>query len=225
MRFFASHAWGANNMTHRRVATVVTDLRAAGHSVWFDETDMKGNLLDAMCRGIDECDFFLVFVTQGYIEKVRRGNASDNVRREFMYASQHCPNRMVAIKFDSQLPRTWGGPVGMLMGAELYADLSASTLTSSERVSRITSVLSTSGSPRLANVAANVLKRQAAPCGKLRARFQKICDAVGEVHCTDDHIGAHLDRLFESIVGERPDGVFVTKLERLERETGVASSS
>ena len=67
---FASHAWGAGNFDHCKVRQVATKLRGYGIKVWFDETHMKGNIFDSMCRGIDACDVVLVFVTRDYIRKV-----------------------------------------------------------------------------------------------------------------------------------------------------------
>ena len=63
IRVFASHDWGKYSANHARVAQIVAALRQKSFKVWFDETHMKGNILDAMCRGIDESDVVLVFVT------------------------------------------------------------------------------------------------------------------------------------------------------------------
>ena len=125
MKLFASHDWGTNGKTHARVKEVVTCLRERGHTVWFDEEHMKGNIVDAMCHGIDTCDVVLVFVTCNYMNKVASRDDSDNCRREFMYAQRrHGTSSMVTIRFDPDLPKSWFGPVGMLLGERLYADLS-----------------------------------------------------------------------------------------------------
>ena len=120
IKVFASHDWGVNGCNHNRVRQVVTSLRERGIDVWFDETNMKGNILESMCNGIDQSDLVLVFVTKNYINKVKGKNANDNVKREFMYASQS-PNKMLPICFEDGL--AWSGPVGMLLGNELYEDL------------------------------------------------------------------------------------------------------
>ena len=69
IRVFVSHDWGVGGATHARVRNVVARLRDRGVEVWFDETHMRGNLMDAMCRGIDGCDVVLVFVTCQYLAK------------------------------------------------------------------------------------------------------------------------------------------------------------
>lgn len=122
IRVFASHDWGQNQENHKAVARVVDMLRKRGINVWFDETHMKGNILQAMTRGIDAADLILVFITQNYMDKVRGDSESDNVRREFMYASQYA-EKMLPIRFDTNLPAKWQGPVGMLLQSRLYTDL------------------------------------------------------------------------------------------------------
>jgi hypothetical protein len=125
MHLFASHDWGVGGVNHKRVKEVVRLLRDAGHTVWFDENNMKGNILDDMCTGIDESDAVLVFVTRNYMQKVSSGDDMDNCRREFMYAQRrHGTSRMITIRFDPELPLKWWGPVGMILGERLYADLS-----------------------------------------------------------------------------------------------------
>ena len=119
---FASHDWGRDQATHAAVKDVVERLRKRSVKVWFDETHMRGNILQAMTRGIDSSDVILVFVTQNYIDKVNSDNDSDNVRREFMYASQYA-DKMLPIRFDRNLPSKWKGPVGMLLQSRLYTDL------------------------------------------------------------------------------------------------------
>ena len=126
LRAFASHDWGFDGSNHDRVRTVVDGLRTRGIDVWFDESHMKGNILDAMCRGIDTSDVVLVFVTTNYLTKVESGNERDNVRREFMYAKNR-PEKLVPIRFDASLPSVWSGPVGMVLGSHLYTDLTMPT--------------------------------------------------------------------------------------------------
>ena len=123
-KVFVSHDWGANGETHRRVGKVVELLRDRGIEVWFDETHMKGNILDAMCEGIDSSDHVLCFITQAYIAKVQTGGDADNVRREFMYAQHKGKSgHIIPIRFDPHLPSSWGGPVGMCLGSHLYVDM------------------------------------------------------------------------------------------------------
>jgi hypothetical protein len=84
-----------------------------------------GNILDAMTRGIDQSDTIIVFVTNNYLAKVASGKDEDNVRREFMYAQEtRGASRMIAVRFDPALPVKWKGPVGMVLGSNLYVDMS-----------------------------------------------------------------------------------------------------
>ena len=159
MRLFASHDWGVNGANHARVREVVEALRQAGHAVWFDENEMKGNLLDDMCNGIDNCDAILIFVTANYIQKIASGNDRDNCRREFMYAQRrHGTRRMVTIRFESHLQSKWNGPIGMLLGERLYVDMSQDH-TSSTKIDELIRLLPEDEAP------VNVVT-QAFNCGK-----------------------------------------------------------
>ena len=122
VRAFASHDWGPDGANHRRVAEIVEGLQSRGLTIWFDENDMHGNILSAMCEGLDRADVILVFVTRAYLDKVERGGELDNVRREFMYAAR-TPEKLLAVRLDPDLPRQWGGPVGMVLGAHLHCNL------------------------------------------------------------------------------------------------------
>lgn len=110
-------------MNHTKVSRVVDCLRARGIDVWFDDTHMRGNIMSAMCNGIDSSDVILVFVTNNYIHKVECGEQSDNVRREFMYAADKYPGKLLAIRFEEALPAKWSGPVGMIIGSHMYTDM------------------------------------------------------------------------------------------------------
>lgn len=46
------------------------ELKARGILTWFDEEQMKGNIVTAMCNGIDKARCILVFVTSHYMTKV-----------------------------------------------------------------------------------------------------------------------------------------------------------
>lgn len=231
IKAFASHDWGKEQQTHKRVAKVVEQLRKYDIDIWFDETHMKGNILDAMCRGIDQSDVVLIFVTSNYIRKVQSGNENDNVRREFMYASQ-APERLLVVRFDSELPNKWSGPVGMLLGSKLYVDLSREDTPVGELVRRIrnhtsrttwkTAIKKVRSAPTLRETPP-VLAVAATPasCPGLRTRFNTIASALGD-QMSEEHIGRAVNRLFESLVGDPTGLPLVAKLERLELEVGVA---
>lgn len=207
IRLFASHDWGVNASNHARVAEVVAELRRRNFAVWFDETHMRGNILDAMCRGIDSSEVVLVFLTSNYMKKVESGNDSDNVRREFMYAA-NTPNKFVCIKFDSTLPTPWTGPVSMILGSQLYVDL---TEINSSRIDSLVDAIR-HRSPRILWKTAvqhtrklptkkretNVVSRTGPP---LRTRVRTICERMGSSYEQDLHLCKLVERLHESLVG------------------------
>jgi hypothetical protein len=221
LRVFASHDWGADGATHARVARVVEALRARRVDVWFDETHMRGNILDAMCAGIDKADVVLVFVTENYLRKAASGDARDNVRREFMYAAAHAAARLLPVRFETTLPRTWPGPVGMVLGAHLYIDLAPRV-----DATALDTLLHACG-----RTALDALRRdegtktrvRCAPPTDPRERARGVLAAASVVVGHNEHTADALDRLLRSLrgahnVGELP---FVAKVALAERELGL----
>lgn len=238
MRLFVSHDWGVDASTHARVRAVVHLLRTRGQfDVWFDETHMRGNLMNAMCRGIDGCDVVLVFVTCPYLAKVEGSNEADNVRREFMYASQQ-RRPMLPVRFDAALPARWSGPVGMVLGSHMYTDLSHSTATDvptrafDALVQALSAFQSTPctlrppSSPRCSKEGGEQPAAPTAPSARARvARALKCVD--GAIH-EGEHVGCALDRLLQSLLGSKrcetqhvPSLPFARKLALAERELGM----
>ena len=248
IRVFVSHDWGTNGLNHARVARVVEMLRSHGFDVWFDETHMKGNILDAMCRGIDNSDIVLVFVTGNYMRKVESGNESDNVRREFMYASK-CPSKLVVIRFDNDMPAIWTGPVAMILGSHLYVDLVSATNDNMNALVRTirhrsgrtlwktTAIAIRCQLHKLRQIRAQKDAQKDAqtrvrtsidtleivgPKLKTRERVQRIMDTMGDTWTDGDHTGVVVDRLVESITGKQPSDMLLhEKLTRLETELGL----
>jgi hypothetical protein len=223
IRAFASHNWGSDGQTHRRVAQVVEMLSARGVCVWFDDRNMKGNILSAMCDGMDASQVILVFVTRAYVDKVRAGKETDNVRREFMYASR-TPEKLVPILFES-LSAPWSGPVAMVLGTYLYHDMAAgATERNVDELVQIihrrngkimwhraalrakTTCLSRAGRP------AEPQSRPTARTPTVKARVRRAVEAYGPV--AGERTNDIVNSLFDSIVGA-PRGEGMALEERL----------
>ena len=248
IKVFASHDWGVEAHNHKRVAVVVDALKKKGVDVWFDETHMKGNILDAMCKGINTSDVVLVFVTDRYIRKVETGNDNDNVRREFMYAKDY-PDKMIAIRFDDSLPSKWSGPVGMVLGSRLYVDLSRDGPPNVEpllqairqcsprtmwktAVKKVHVTTPTLRRPQTALISSVVQGRPAATQTGLkkegvRGRVARILREMGDSMHEGEHVGAAVDRLLMSIAGkeEGTDAPFCDKLAMVEAQLGIAAKA
>lgn len=231
LRLFASHDWGKDGLNHTRVREVVAGLREMGYIVWFDESDLKGNIMDAMCDGIDTCDVFLVFVTRNYVRKVQHGGDGDNCRREFMYAQRRVgTSRMVTIRFDSELPPDkWGGPVGMMLGERLYADLSINH-TSSDRLRELarlfpTTTKTTSKAERSPVVLPPIQGVGYDKLTSAKGRVNRLMQEAGMSARENEHMHEKLVRLMASLGLKNDDGPFVAKLERVERQLGIVSPS
>jgi hypothetical protein len=220
---FASHDWGVDRINHDRVKEVALQLRQRGIRVWLDETNMKGNVFDAMCRGIDSCDVVLVFVTTQYIQKVREGAEADHVRREFMYVAHKCPGKMLPVRFDPQLPRSWDGPVGMCLGSSLYVDMATSI--DADAVSGLLHAVRRHSGRTMWKTARSAHRRppplpprKAKP--SLRVRVQLVRDFYGMEPAEGGSSREILDRIYDD-VARGADRTFRAKLEAVERELGV----
>jgi len=220
LRVFASHDWGVDGATHTRVARVVEALRARRVDVWFDETHLRGNVLDAMCAGIDKADVVLVFVTDNYLRKAASGDARDNVRREFMYAAAHAAARLLPVRFDTALPRTWPGPVGMVLGAHLYVDLALRV-----DATAVDTLVRACGRTALDALRRDEgTKTRVRPAADPRERARGALAAAGVVVGPDERTADALDRLLRSLRGAHDAGAemtFVAKVELAERELGL----
>lgn len=233
IRIFASHDWGRNGANHARVASVVSALRSRNMNVWFDETHMKGNILDAMCKGIEASDVVLVFITCNYMNKVENGNDTDNVRREFMFASD-TPQKLIPIRFDPDLPRTWSGPLRMILGAKLYVDLSSNDIgerqidslvdairhatprtmwkTAVAQTRLVPKTVATTTPPKRSTLSERPLT--------IRNRVQRLRDAIGDDQ--EGHLTDIVKRLSDTLL--TPDDQklpIIERVTRMERELGL----
>ncbi len=248
IKAFASHNWGHNGITHARVVKVCNVLRERGVDVWLDETHMRGNILDAMCHGIDESDVVIVFVTREYIKKVQSGSSTDNVRREFMYASQ-AAHKMIAVRFDADLGCRWPGPVGMVLGSSLYVDMSKDPI-SDVAFASLVKLMEPHARPKTAaarvrlrsagwaakTTAANVVSRnikqsgvqfvlQAAPAPTIerdvRSRTYRLANILN-FQSTDLHIAQIVSKAAETLgLSLSEELKFHDRLERVEAELGL----
>jgi len=222
LRVFASHDWGRGASTHARVRDAVAALRARDLDVWFDETHMTGNILDAMCAGIEDADVVVVFVTRNYMEKVEHGPDTDNVRREFMFAAAR-PEKLVAVRFDADLPPMWSGPVRMVLGSRLYVDLTTPELGTRD-IDRLTAAIRNvvPSTPR------PTWRRAPSQPGNvrtpLRARVDRIAAAIGDEHRPEIHVRDVVHALMRTLLGSAAvgDAPLCDMVARLEREVGVA---
>ena len=243
IRCFASHDWGKDASNHNKVRVVVQKLKERGIDVWFDETHMKGNILTSMCKGIDTSDVVLIFVTQNYISKVQDGDEKDNVRREFMYAADNCPEKLLSVRFEKSLPSKWTGPVGMVLGASLYVDMCG---VQEESIDSLVQSVRRKTAKTLWKACTNKVKisfttpppthrlapTQSRPPPPLRPRhersmFSRVEDALqvmGKKIEDGEHTNNALDRLIDSVVGENAPvkkEPFFKKLQAVEKELGL----
>ena len=127
---FLSHNWGNDESgrdNHQRVSLINRDLNNLGYQTWFDEEKMSGSIVHAMGKGIDETNGAIVFITKRYLEKVNGNKADDNCKLEFNYAARRkTTTKMVPVVMEESMreQKTWTGTVGIILGGELYIDMS-----------------------------------------------------------------------------------------------------
>jgi hypothetical protein len=228
-RVFLSHDWGVNGATHARVKALALALTARDIDVWIDDTHMKGNIYDAMCRGIDACDLILVFVTRGYLDKVNNGESINGVRNEFMYAKDS-PHKLLPVRFDASLPDRWNGPVGMFCGSNLYVDLATSPFTTMDierlvrdirkRIATTSRSSSQNATPCMGTPKRPMTAAAQQPFRTIRERALRACQVLGHTD-TQAHTHVIVKRLFDSLVSTTRGLPVTAQLAQVEIELGL----
>lgn len=130
---FLSHNWGEDNMgrdNHHRVAKINNALVQLGYETWFDQSDMKGNIKDAMREGILSSQCFIVFLTQNYMKKANgksEKGKKDNCHTEFSTATEDKGlEKIVTVIMDPECldSKTWSGEIRSL-ARQLYIDFTS----------------------------------------------------------------------------------------------------
>jgi len=130
---FLSHNWGKDiegRDNHARVKRLCEELESKGIKTWCDEYDMKGNICEAMAKGIDNSKKVIVFVTEEYIKKANgeaEKGTKDNVYREFNYISNHVKlHNIITVVMEEGVKcmSKWCGTFGINLSGQLYIDFS-----------------------------------------------------------------------------------------------------
>ena len=125
---FLTHDWGApgtNNANHLRVIDIFKQLEKKHIKCWLDHERMENNVHETMIEGIDASNAVVVFITPRYIEKVGGTNKGDNCKLEFKYAARvKTSAKMLGVVMDGTVrnPQGWKGPVGFILGGDIYVD-------------------------------------------------------------------------------------------------------
>eukprot|EP00732_Lithocolla_globosa_P003142 Lithocolla_globosa_v1_NODE_2376_length_2031_cov_3.865385.p1 type:complete len:268 gc:universal NODE_2376_length_2031_cov_3.865385:826-23(-) len=113
-----SYAWANKSLAK----LVKTYLDSAGIRVWFDEVNMKDNILDSMANAIEGAKAIIYLSTPQY-------QASRNCRLELEYAHSLGAKRikLIMLKIPDFAPSGW---LGLICGAKLYIQVSDETFSS-----------------------------------------------------------------------------------------------
>ena len=136
-QLFFSHAWRLDNLnreTHKRVSEVVKGLQKYGWTTWFDDDDMIGNMDAAMADGIENCECFIVCLTEEYCLKVNAGSKDpyirDNCQKEWNYANNR-DKLMLPLIMEPCMLNTSNWPPGVVplyLSSILYIDATHNNL-------------------------------------------------------------------------------------------------
>ena len=132
-QLFLSHSWNLDVVgrdNHSRVKRISTALTHRGFTVWLDETEMVGNIVEAMANGIDDSVLFVAFVTSAYIDKVNTRGGENNCKLEFRHAyATKGPSKMIVVVMKNAVlsARPWQGLLGAAVGSHPFVDLTSDT--------------------------------------------------------------------------------------------------
>jgi hypothetical protein len=121
-----THDWcidefGRNN--HDTNIMLNEALKARSFNTWFDHDRMEGDIVQQMTDGIQKSACVLVSITKRYMEKVEGTNDNDNCKIEFGFAQRNKgASRMIPLPIEPRClnPQAWTGPVGGILGGQLY---------------------------------------------------------------------------------------------------------
>jgi len=125
---FLTHDWGApgtNDANHVRVIDICQRLEKKYIKCWLDHELMENNIHETMIEGIDASNAVVVFITPRYIEKVGGTYEGDNCKLEFKYAARvKTSAKMLGVVMEDSVrsPQCWKGPVGFILGGDIYVD-------------------------------------------------------------------------------------------------------
>jgi len=127
---FISHTWDKDDEgrdNHARATRLNARLQGLGFKTWFDNEQMRGNILQSVTKGIEGSAVILICVTRRYMEKVKE-DADNHCKFEFEYAlTKRTTLNMLPIVMEASMTNTsyWDGTLCMTLGRHLYYKLAS----------------------------------------------------------------------------------------------------
>ncbi|GBG34757.1 Guanine nucleotide-binding protein subunit beta-2-like 1 [Hondaea fermentalgiana] len=124
---FLSHELGKNKWVHKMAIELALRLRDHDIDVWLDAQEVSGSIHKSVAGGIDSSTVFLVFATEGYMQRINNGDKTDDCLKEFVYASNKRFNQTVVAALESDMARPatmWTGRFKLALARQVPVDLS-----------------------------------------------------------------------------------------------------
>jgi hypothetical protein len=95
---------------------------------WIDDSNNRDNMLFSIAEGIRKSDFFIVFLTANFNDKIMRGHEEKEwCFRELNYAAYKLsPKNVIVVVLEEKMTRksNWADVLQFLFASDVYFDLS-----------------------------------------------------------------------------------------------------
>lgn len=126
---FLSHNWGKDELgrdNHARVSCINKELQKYGYLTWFDEEQIKGEIVNQIADGIQGAQGVIIFITKRYHDKVTGKRANDNCKLEFDFAARTKTDKLLAVVMERDMRNIskWTRSVDLYLGGKMFIDMS-----------------------------------------------------------------------------------------------------
>ena len=102
---FLAHDWGTKEsgfFTHNKVLSISRLLKQRGVSVWVDENQLRGNIVNGICEGIESSRKVVVFLTNRYMTRLESPDNNCTMELKFAVREKKLKN-VIAVVLDAEL--------------------------------------------------------------------------------------------------------------------------
>eukprot|EP01036_Dinobryon_divergens_P032317 gene32318-41879_t len=154
---FLAYDWSMNEKHYQLVAKVNALLKVRGFTTWFDDDKLEGDMKHKISKGIDNCRVVLHFITDSYVNRIAKQSLLNNCFVGFNHAN-HRKKIQISVVIEKEMRDigSWEGPLGMVLGALPFVDLSTKSTFDTKIDELVNTVMSHLHSPPLNELMANI---------------------------------------------------------------------